>query len=113
MSKPKRSRKPARKPARKLVRKPAFFFKLFLTGATARSQRALANIQRFCEKELAGDYNLKVIDLYREPQMASQENILAAPTLVKIRPLPLRRLIGDMSDEQKIRLSLGLQGYGT
>lgn len=89
--------------------KTRFKLKLFLTGATANSRRALENIRRFCESELPGDYDLKVIDIYQQPALASKNQIFAAPTLVKTSPLPLRQLIGDMSDEQKVRVSLGLQ----
>ena len=94
------------------MRKPRFELKLFLTGATARSRRALENIRRFCDSELPGNYDLEVIDIYQQPAMAGRNQIFAAPTLIKTRPLPLRRLIGDMSDEQKVRVSLGLQSYG-
>jgi circadian clock protein KaiB len=72
----------------------------------------LENVRRFCEKELPGDYDLEVIDLYQQPALASENQILAAPTLIKTWPLPLCRLVGDMSDEQKVRVSLGLQSYG-
>jgi circadian clock protein KaiB len=105
-------RKPAaRKRTAAKSAKPRFELKLFLTGASERSQRALENIQRFCESELPGDYDLKVIDIYQQPALASAEQILASPTLIKTSPAPLRRLIGDMSDEQKVRVSLGLQSY--
>ena len=72
----------------------------------------MENVRRFCEKELPGDYDLEVIDLYQQPALASENQILAAPTLIKTWPLPLCRLVGDMSDEQKVRVSLGLQSYG-
>lgn len=92
---------------------PRFKLKLFLTGATANSRRALENIRRLCESELPGDYDLTVIDIYQQPALASKHQILAAPTLIKSAPLPLRRLIGDMSDEQSVRVSLGLQSRGS
>jgi circadian clock protein KaiB len=72
----------------------------------------LENVRRFCESELPGEYDLEVIDIHQQPALAGENQILAAPTLIKLRPLPLRRLIGDMSDEQKVRVSLGLQSYG-
>ncbi len=93
------------------TRKPRFALTLYLTGATVRSQRALENISRLCEKELPGNYDLEVIDIYQQPALAGIHQIFAAPTLIKKSPLPLRRLIGDMSDEQKVRVSLGLQSY--
>jgi circadian clock protein KaiB len=89
-----------------------FEFKLFLAGATPRSRRALENVRRFCERELPGNYDLEVIDIYQQPALASGNQIFAAPTLLKTHPLPLRRLIGDMSDERKVRANLGLQSYG-
>ena len=89
-----------------------FEFKLFLTGASERSRRALENIRRFCESELTGNYDLEVVDIYQQPALASRNQIFAAPTLIKTSPLPMRRLIGDMSDEQKVRVSLGLQSRG-
>jgi circadian clock protein KaiB len=91
---------------------PKFVLKLFLTGASERSRRALENIQRFCKAELHGHYSLEVFDIYQQPELASREQIFAAPTLIKTAPGPLRRLIGDMSDEVKVRVSLGLQSYG-
>jgi circadian clock protein KaiB len=93
--------------------KPRFELALFLTGASARSRRALENIQRFCESELLGDYDLEVIDIYQQPALAGKNQIFAAPTLVKTKPLPVRRLIGDMSDEQQVRISLGLRSHGS
>ena len=76
--------------------------RLYVTGSTARSVRALANVKRICEEHLGGRYRLEVIDLYQQPALASSEQILAAPTLVKKFPLPLRRIIGDMSDQQRV-----------
>ena len=93
----------------KLARQSATFeFRLYTTGATPRSTRAVRNIVCFCKKYLAGRYRLRVIDLYEQPQEASTAQIVAAPTLVKLRPTPVRRIIGDMSDEDSIRRTLGL-----
>lgn len=83
--------------------------KLFLTGATALSRRALVNIRRLQAGGMFGDCDLTVIDIFQQPALASKNKIFAAPTLLKTAPLPLRQLIGDMSDEQKIRVSLGLR----
>ena len=85
-----------------------FEFRLYTTGATPRSTRAVRNIVCFCKKYLAGRYRLKVIDLYERPEEASIAQVVAAPTLVKLRPEPVRRIIGDMSDEDSIRRTLGL-----
>jgi circadian clock protein KaiB len=89
-----------------------FELKLFLTGATSLSRRALVNIKNFCERELPGNYDLRVIDIHQQPTLASKEQIIAAPTLIKAKPMPVRRLIGDMSDDEKVRDSLGLKSRG-
>src|SRR5262245_10159715 len=76
-----------------------FDLRLFVTGMTSRSARAIENVRATCEEFLPGRYNLQIIDLYQEPSMAQSEEILAAPTLVRTSPLPVRRIIGDMTDE--------------
>jgi len=85
-----------------------FEFKLYTTGATPRSTRAVQNLVHFCKKYLAGRYRLKVIDLYEKPEEASAAQVVAAPTLIKLWPTPQRRIIGDMSDEERIRRTLGV-----
>ena len=85
-----------------------FEFTLYTTGATPRSARAVQNLVRFCKKYLAGRYRLKIIDLYERPEEASAAQVVAAPTLIKLRPTPVRRIIGDMSDEDRIRRTLGV-----
>ncbi|MFO7604788.1 MAG: circadian clock KaiB family protein [Desulfurivibrionaceae bacterium] len=86
-----------------------FVLKLYVTGATARSSRAIENIRAFCEEHLKGCYELEVIDIYQHPEILEKEQVLAAPTLVKQLPPPLRKLIGDMSDEEKILVGLNLK----
>jgi len=86
-----------------------YVLRLYVTGATARSARAIVNIKRVCERHLQGRYTLEVIDVCQQPALAKGEQILAAPTLVKHLPLPLRRFIGDMSRTEKILLGLDLQ----
>jgi circadian clock protein KaiB len=83
-----------------------YLFKLYITGATARSTKALANLKRLCDSHLAGRYELEVIDIYQQPAKARHEQILAAPTLVKILPAPLRRFIGDLSDSEQLLAQL-------
>ena len=83
--------------------RPRYVMTLFVTGITARSGRAVANVRGFCESELAGDYDLEVVDLYRAPQRARSEQVVAAPTLVRSEPQPIRRIIGDMSDWRRLR----------
>lgn len=93
----------------KLARQRATFeFRLYTTGATPRSARAVQNMVHFCKKYLPGRYRLQVIDLYERPEEASAAQVVAAPTLVKLKPTPVRRIIGDMSDEDILRRTLGL-----
>lgn len=88
---------------------PRYVLKLYVTGSTPRSIRAIENIKRICEERLRGRYDLQVIDLYQQPGLAAGEQIIAAPTLVKSLPLPLRRLVGDMSDEGRVLVGLDLR----
>ena len=82
--------------------------RLFVTGATPRSTRAIANARRILDAHLPGRYELDVIDLLQQPDAIDALMVIAAPTLVKMLPLPLKRLIGDLSDEEKVLLGLGL-----
>jgi circadian clock protein KaiB len=82
--------------------------KLYVTGKTPRSQRAIANLHRICQEELGGRYEMSVIDVLERPQPSEDEKILATPTLVKELPLPIRRIIGDLSDGEKVLLGLDL-----
>jgi circadian clock protein KaiB len=86
-----------------------FLLKLYVTGQTPRSLRAIANLRQICEQELAGQYDMIVIDVLERPQLAEDEKILATPTLVKELPMPIRRIIGDLSDSEKVLLGLDLQ----
>ena len=86
--------------------------KLYVTGQTLRSQRAIANLRRICESDLAGAYEMIVIDVLERPQLAEDEKILATPTLVKELPTPIRRIIGDLSDSDKVLLGLDLLQWG-
>ena len=79
-----------------------YLLTLFVTGATLRSARAIANVHAFCEKELVDDYALEVVDLYRTPQRALTDQVVAAPTLVRNSPAPQRRVIGDMSNRARL-----------
>ncbi len=82
--------------------------KLFITGQTPRARRAIDNISRLCEERLGGQYEMIVIDVLEDPQAAEDERIIATPTLIKIVPPPLRRIIGDLSDTEKVLLGLDL-----
>lgn len=87
-----------------------YVFQLYVTGATDRSSRAIANIRWFCEHYLKGRYDLVVIDIYQQPFLAQTQEIIAAPTLVKSEPLPAKRLIGDFSDRERLAAGLGVVG---
>ncbi len=82
---------------------------LYVSGASPKSARAVENIKTICEKHLQGQYDLAVVDVYQHPEVAKAENLLAAPTLVKSLPLPLRKLLGDMSDEAKVLAGLNIE----
>ena len=81
---------------------------LYVTGLRPRSQRAIENIRRLCEEHLAGRYELQIIDIYQQPALAQGAQIIAAPTLVKKLPPPLRQIIGDMSDDGRVLVALGI-----
>jgi circadian clock protein KaiB len=82
---------------------------LYVAGMTPRSARAIANIQEICEEHLKGLYVLEVIDIYQQPVLAEGDQIIAVPTLLKKLPLPLRRLIGDLSDRERVLIGLDLK----
>lgn len=86
-----------------------FVLRLYVAGASRRSAKAIENIRRFCDSHLKGRYDLEVIDIYQRPDFAGAEQVIAAPTLVKMLPKPLRKLIGDMSDNERILIGLGLK----
>lgn len=86
-----------------------YLLKLYVTGSTPRSAKAIANLKKICEEHLKGRYDLEVIDIYQQPTLAEGEQILAAPTLVKKLPPPLRRFIGDMSQTETILLGLDIR----
>jgi circadian clock protein KaiB len=80
--------------------------KLFVSGTSPRTERAIGNLRRICEQDLRGQYELEIIDVLEHPQRAEDERILATPTLIKRLPLPLRRVIGDLSDKDKVLFGL-------
>jgi circadian clock protein KaiB len=86
-----------------------YVLRLFVTGTTAKSVLALTNLKKICEEYLDGRYELEVIDLYQNPGLAIEEQIIAAPTLIKKLPLPFRRIIGDMSDIEKVLMGLEIR----
>jgi circadian clock protein KaiB len=86
-----------------------YLLRLFITGMTPRCARALENLRAICDKHLEGRYELQVIDIYQQPEFASRDQIVAAPTLIKELPVPLRRIIGDMSNEERLLVGLDLE----
>jgi circadian clock protein KaiB len=86
-----------------------YVLRLYVTGATPNSRRAIENVRKICEEHLQGRYELKIIDIYQQPELAKEGQIVAAPTLVKKLPLPLRRFIGDMSKTEKILMGMELR----
>jgi circadian clock protein KaiB len=86
-----------------------YVLRLYVAGMTPKSTQAIANVQELCKKHLAGRYELEVIDIYQQFKLAKGEQIIAAPTLIKKLPLPLRRLIGDMSDTERFLIGIDLK----
>jgi circadian clock protein KaiB len=91
------------------LNKDKYILRLYITGTTSRSALALTNLKKICEEYLEGRYELEVIDLYKMPSLAKDEQIIAAPTLIKKLPIPFRRLIGDMSNAEKVLMGLDLK----
>ena len=85
---------------------PRYGLTLFVTGAGPRSVRAVAHVQEFCERELEGHYDLEIVDLYQDPGRAQPANVIVAPTLIRYEPKPVRLLVGDMSDTQRLHTTI-------
>jgi len=83
-----------------------YAMRLYITGATPRSTAAITNLRKLCDDHLRGQYELEVIDVYQQPELAREGQIIAAPTLVRSFPLPLRRFIGDMSNTENLLAGL-------
>ncbi len=86
-----------------------YMLKLYVAGRSPKSVNAIANIKTLCEAHLQGRYALEVIDLYQQPQLAQGEQIIAVPTLIRKRPPPLRRIIGDMSNTERVLVGLDIR----
>lgn len=91
---------------------PEFQLRLYIAGQTAKSATAFANLQRICETHLAGQYSLDVIDLRVTPQLAAGDQILAIPTLVRRLPEPIKKIIGDLSNEERVLVGLDIRPAG-
>lgn len=85
-----------------------YVLRLYVSGATPRSAEAIANLSEICEEHLKGRFDLQVIDIYQQPELASERQIVAVPTLIKQLPLPLRRLVGDLSKQERVLVGLDL-----
>lgn len=88
---------------------PAYQLRLYVAGQTAKSLTAFANLKRICETHLAGQYSIEVIDLTKTPQLAAGDQIFALPTLVRRLPEPIRKIIGDLSNEEKVLVGLDVK----
>ena len=91
---------------------PAWQLRLYVAGQTARSLQAFANLKRICEEHLAGRYEIEVIDLMKNPQLAQGDQILALPTLVRKLPHPVRKIIGDLSNTERVLVGLDVRARG-
>ncbi len=89
-----------------------FVLRLYVSGMTARSRQAIDNIRQLCEEHLAGRYDLEIIDIYQQPALAKDAQIIAAPTLVKKLPPPVRKVIGNMADPGRVMVVLGIAASG-
>ncbi len=110
MKKRPKAASPASQPAASAERPTTHYtLRLYVAGMTPRSTLAIQNIRRICQDHLAGRVDLQVVDIYQQPVLAQGEQIIAAPTLIKKVPLPLRRFIGDMSNTERILVGMDLQ----
>ena len=96
------------KPKNTYLMTDAWELKLYIAGKTIKSQTALTNLKKYCEVHLKGNYKLEIIDLLKKPQLAEGDQIFAIPTLVKKVPEPIRKIIGDLSDEEKVLVGLNI-----
>jgi len=92
----------------KTLRRAKYILRLYVSGSSGRSLRAVSNLKKICEEHLPDDYDLEVIDIYKDPAAAREEQIVAAPTLVKKLPQPIRKFVGDLSNTQKILVGLDI-----
>ena len=90
------------------LRRTKYILRLYVIGSSARSLRAIQNLKKICDEHFPDDYDLEVIDIYKNPGVAREEQIIAAPTLVKKLPKPLRKFVGDLSNTKKILIGLDL-----
>ena len=96
-----------------MAEKEKYELRLYIAGQTPKSVLALKNITRYCEEHLAGDYTIEIIDLLKTPQLAEGDQIFAIPTLVRKFPEPIRKIIGDLSNEEKVLVGLNIRAVAT
>jgi circadian clock protein KaiB len=108
MPKPRNGSTAALERAVRTGRTEQYVLRLYVTGMTARAARAVENVCKICDEHLGGRYDLEIIDVYQQPALARAAQIIAAPTLIKELPLPLRRIIGDMSQRDRVLVGLDL-----
>lgn len=96
-------------PKKAAVKKNAYQLRLYIAGKTPRSITALENLKRICEEHLHGEYTIEVIDLFEKPQLAKGDQILAIPTLVRNLPTPMRKIIGDLSNTERVLVGLDVR----
>lgn len=92
----------------KALKRAKYILRLYVTGSSGRSMRAVHNLKKLCEEYLPNEYDLEVIDIYKDPEAAREAQIIAAPTLVKKLPEPIRKFVGDLSNTQKILIGLDI-----
>lgn len=85
-----------------------YHLRLFVAGSTPRSLRAIARLRALCDTHLAGRFDLEVVDIYQQPQLVERDQVVAAPTLVRLSPAPVRRILGDLADEARVLRALDL-----
>ena len=108
-TKPAKSTTSTKSPSRTPRPKKGYELRLYVAGQTPKSISAFANLKKICEEHLAGQYQIEVIDLLKEPQLASGDQIIAIPTLVRKLPAPIRKIIGDLSDTERVLVGLNLR----
>ena len=99
----------SRPPEALATQSATFELRLYVAGETVKSRTAIANLQRICETHLAGQYRIEVIDLTKAPQLAAGDQILAVPTLVRRLPEPIKKILGDLSNEKRVLVGLDVQ----
>ena len=101
--------KKATKPVKQKPKEVKWALRLYIAGNTPKSMTALANLKKYCEEHLFDQYSIEIIDLLVQPQLAAGDQILAVPTLVRKVPVPVRKIIGDLSNEEKVLVGLDLR----